>query len=327
MRTRAATLKVWAALLAVMAAAMVIALALGSEPAHAAFPGSTGDIAFTFEGDDPPTIIPQIYRMGADGYDPKRLSDTTGLNSDPAWSSDGTMISFTNTQTNSEVYVMDHDGDPEVNVTDHPANDLHPAFFPGQRKIAFTSDRLDAQNTTDQDIFALTFDANMNTIEVIQLTKNNNEDLTPAVSPNGTKIAFASNRDGDYDIYVMKAAPESATNVPKKLTKNTAFTDAEPDWSPDGRRIVFTSDRDGGDKEIIAMNADGTNQKNLTKNSADDYEPVFSPDGRKIAFTSNRVDLKQVWRMRADGTNPVQLTFAAGPAGIKGFLPAWQPIS
>ena len=85
------------------------------------------------------------------------------------------------------------------------------------------------------------------------------------------KIAFASNREGNEDIYVMNADGSGLT----RLTDNPA-DDSEPAWSPDGSRIAFSSDRDDpGD--IYVMNADGTGQTRLTDNPADDHAPAWSP--------------------------------------------------
>lgn len=71
--------------------------------------------------------------------------------------------------------------------------------------------------------------------------------------------------------------------------------------------IAFESDRDGN-SEIYVMNADGTNQTNLTHNPAPDFEPVFSPDGTRIAFSSYRDGNPEIYVMRADGTNQTRLT-------------------
>ena len=76
-------------------------------------------------------------------------------------------------------------------------------------------------------------------------------------------MAFASNRDWDFEIYVMKAnTPESATNRPVKLTKNSV-QDLSPDWSPDGARIVFERNNSIVE-QVYLMKADGTRQKQLS---------------------------------------------------------------
>jgi dipeptidyl aminopeptidase/acylaminoacyl peptidase len=138
------------------------------------------------------------------------------------------------------------------------------------------------------------------------------------------KVAFASNRDGDDEIFVMN----SDGSGQQQLTANTA-TDTRPDWSPDGTKIVFESDRDGN-TELYVMNADGTGQTRLTTNTANDNQPVWSPDGTKIAFTSDRAigagdgngnGGYELYVMNADGTNVVRLTYQEGTDS----RPEWSP--
>jgi hypothetical protein len=88
-------------------------------------------------------------------------------------------------------------------------------------------------------------------------------------SPDGSRIAFESVRDGGSEIYVMNAEGSDQ----RRLTSNGG---AYPAWSPDGSRIAFASGR-GGDSEIYVMNADGTGLTNLTSNPAGDHDPDWSP--------------------------------------------------
>ena len=199
-------------------------------------------------------------------------------------------------------------------------------------------------------------------ISVTQLTRNTADDRYPAWSPDGSKIAFQSDRDGNSEIYVMNA---DGTNV-IKLTSNTAedwtpawsldgckmafasdrdsecgiyvmdtdgtnvipltshtALDCNPKWSPDGSKITFQSDRDGN-SEIYVMNADGTNVTKLTSNTAEDRTPAWSPDGCKIAFASDRdfIDFK-IYVMDTDGTNVIPLTSNTAPATDGN--PTWSP--
>ena len=128
-------------------------------------------------------------------------------------------------------------------------------------------------------------------------------------------IAFSSNRDGNWEIYVMNADGTGQT----RLTNNPA-DDSDPSWSPDGRRIVFTSTRDGNHK-IYVMNADGTDQTRLISNPADDFTPMWSPDGRRIAFSSNRDGNWEIYVMNADGTGQTRLTSSLA----REWGPTWSP--
>jgi Tol biopolymer transport system component len=146
--------------------------------------------------------------------------------------------------------------------------------------------------------------------------------LTFAVAPaqaafpgaNG-KIAFHSNRDGNFEIYAMN--PDGTSQA--RLTNNAA-SDLSPAWSPDGTKIAFTSNRDGN-FELYSMNANGTGQTRLTNNAASDVQPAWSPDGTKIAFTSDRAGNLEIYSMNANGTSPARLTNNAA----SDRQPAWAP--
>ena len=136
-----------------------------------------------------------------------------------------------------------------------------------------------------------------------RLTNNSALDQTPVWSPDGQKIAFASERDGNQEIYVMDA---NGANT-RRLTFNST-DDYSPAWSPDGRKIAFSSERDGN-VEIYVMDTDGANPRRLTSNSENDYRPAWSPDGQEIAFMSYRDGNQEIYVMDTDGANPRRLTY------------------
>lgn len=132
-----------------------------------------------------------------------------------------------------------------------------------------------------------------------------------------SRIMFSSDRDGNYEIYVMDS---DGSNV-VRLTNHPA-DDFGHGWSPDGRQIIFTSRRDGNE-EIYVMDADGSNPKRLTFNGTRDTYPDWSPDGQRIAFTTNRHPGSELYVMNVDGSNQTRLTFDG--TYIEDEFPDWSP--
>jgi Tol biopolymer transport system component len=129
------------------------------------------------------------------------------------------------------------------------------------------------------------------------------------------KIAFQSDRNGNWDIYVMNIDGSNLV----QLTHNPA-ADEYPVWSPDGTQIAFYSDRDGN-SEIYIMDADGSNQRRLTNHPAHDRSPAWSPDGKLIAFDSDRESNQETYIINVDGSGLTPLTRTIG----RNILPAWSP--
>ena len=110
----------------------------------------------------------------------------------------------------------------------------------------------------------------------VNLTDSPSEDALPIWPPDGVRIAFESERDGDAEVYIMNADGSGQT-----LLSNDLNFAEDPAWSPDGLQIAFVSDLPGNS---YVMNGDGTGQARLTVNSTGDLSPAWSPDGRLIAI-------------------------------------------
>ena len=134
-----------------------------------------------------------------------------------------------------------------------------------------------------------------------RLTNNIDHDMYPSWSPDGTKIAFVTEREHSVSwtqqIYIMNADGTSQTNI-----SNNYNFDSFPNWSPDGTKIAFTSKRDGNN-EIYIMNADGTSQTRITNSIDNDIFPDWSPDGTKIAIAGDTgQSYSDIYVMNTDGS-------------------------
>jgi Tol biopolymer transport system component len=306
-----------------VAAVCAVAFAAGVSPAHAAFPGKNGKIAFVSDrqGDDF-----DIWTMDPNGH---RLANLTATpNADeltPNWRADGRKIAFmsnrktaANPEGDYELFVMGADGSHPVQLTFNGLDDEDPAWSPDGSRIAFGRDFDPIQGELDRDLFTMNADG----------TNQRNVTNSPTVqdqeanwSANGRTIAFVSDRDGDYEVFTMRP---SGSNV-RQLTFNDA-QEFGPNWSPDSRMVCFAGGQDD-DFSIFTMRADGTRQRNLTDDAGDGYS-AWAPDGRKIVFTSFRdatdedPDNGEIYTMDADGSHQVNRT--ENPAFD--WLPDWQPL-
>ncbi len=140
------------------------------------------------------------------------------------------------------------------------------------------------------------------------------QNTTPAWSPDGSKIALTSTRDGNPGIYVMN--PDGSGQ--RRLTKSGAI-DTTPSWSPDGKKIAFSSTRTGM-PQIFTMTADGSGVRQLTS-LGQNTTPAWSPDGSKIALTSTRDGNPGIYVMNPDGSGQRRLTKSAAID----TTPSWSP--
>jgi len=108
-----------------------------------------------------------------------------------------------------------------------------------------------------------------------------------------------------HELGIISRTPVALFAPPSPSPQPTLTSTPQPQW-PD-KLIAFVSRRDGN-REIYLMNADGSNQRNLTQNPASDDSPTWSPDGQRIAFISNRTGKAEVFVMNADGSNLTRLT-------------------
>ncbi|UCC45510.1 MAG: PD40 domain-containing protein [Candidatus Zixiibacteriota bacterium] len=171
--------------------------------------------------------------------------------------------------------------------------------------IAFQSGRSGSTN-----VFTLDPAGN----NITQLTTSG-YNVVPTISPDGSKIAFVSDRDGEYHIYVM--------NIDGSDQRRLSNTPGEEDghtWSPDGSRIYFRKSVEGK-KALCVIDVDGDNFRKFNIENISVRSPRISPDGKKILFNPNSGGHFELWVMNIDGTDPHRIA----PSINWGNEPRWSP--
>ena len=299
----------------IVATSVALVLAGLSAPAHAAFPGESGKIAFIRGADISKW---DIFSTSPAGLGEANLTNTSDYSElAPTWSPDGTQIAFERTGSvigsrGDELLVMSAAGGAATNITNTPGTrEFAPAWSPDGTKLAFTQAvpgpalMLSTMASDGSGRIALT--------EMHEFGPPSHIDQTgKSWSPDGTKIAF---RDPDGYISVIGADGTDATVL-------TTIPGEHPSWSPDGTRIAFAGYTSGGSfpDEIYVIDADGGGQAQLTDNSVVDHSPFWSPDNTRVAFTSNRTGAPQVHTMDPDGSDVTQVTTSASLGND------WQPL-
>lgn len=146
------------------------------------------------------------------------------------------------------------------------------------------------------------------------------DDMQPAISPDGTRLAYTSRRNGFWDIYIYDLASDQSIRV----TDSPAY-DGNPTWSPDGNWLAYDSYRSGNLDIFIQSVADLTQPPvQLTFDPAGDFDPSWSPTANILAFTSLRTGESEIWLAHLDQTDDQLVDFSQNPASADS-QPAWSP--
>ncbi len=239
-----------------------------------------------------------------------------------------------------QMYIMDLGSDTVRLVSTGAGATTCGYFFPGDRRVLYSSTHLVGPNCPpkpkrdgayrwaldDYDLFAVRIDGQ----EMQRLTTTPGYDAEATVSPDGKTIVWTSAKDGDLDLYAMNLDGSKA----RRLT-NVVGYDGGAFFSPDSKRIVYrafhpteSADIDKykdllsqhlvepGQLEIFIMNADGSDQHQVTSNGASNFSPFFHPDGNRIIFSSNVETRNEggrpsfhLYLTRDDGAGLERLTF------------------
>lgn len=276
-----------------------------------------------------------------------------GENAEAYFSADGKKLIFQSTRDGREcdqIYTMNIDGSDVRLISTGDGRTTCSYFFPNGKRILYSSTHLGGKQCPPRPDFSKgyvwavydTFDiftANTDGSGLKQLTNTPGYDAETTITRHGKKLVFTSKRDGDLDIYTMDA---NGRNV-KRLTSELGY-DGGPFWSYDGKQIVYRAYHPQTEKEksdyvallkqnlirptvldIWVMNADGSNNRQVTHLNKASFAPYFFPDGKRIIFASNVADPKgrdfDLYMIKTDGTGMERITYNDTFDGFPMFSP------
>jgi TolB protein len=264
--------------------------------------GENAEAYFSFDGKQiifqstrEPYKCDQLFTMGSDGSNVKRVSTGQGRVTCGYFTPDGQRI----------IYASTHLGSPDCPMPPNMSEGYVWAIYP------------------TFDLFSAKPDGS----DIKRLTNSPGYDAEDTVSTDGKKIVFTSTRNGDLDLYDMDI---DGSNV-RQLTNELGY-DGGAWHSQDGEWIVWRANRPSTPEEIarykdllsrnlvmpsrmelFIMKSDGTQKKQLTSNGAANFAPYFHPNGRQIIFASNMKDPRSgnfdLYLINRDGTGLEQITF------------------
>lgn len=155
-------------------------------------------------------------------------------------------------------------------------------------------------------------------LPLTRITSGNQQDITPAISPDGTKIAFSSNREGAWDLYIL----DLISGETRKFTDTKAY-DGNPTWSPDGQWLAYES-YNINNLDIFIQIVDQTQGPiPLTNHPAADYAPNWSGQGRRISYISTRNGIQEVWYADLDSSENEKSVRVKNLPGVSVKHPTW----
>jgi TolB protein len=201
---------------------------------------------------------------------------------------------------------------PIFEITEEPTLTPIPLKYSGEGNLVFLS--------IEENGRAHLFVYHPQDLPLMRITSGDWNDTSPALSPDRTQLAFASDRNGFWDLYVMDLRNGNITQI----TNSTEY-DSAPSWSPDSQWLVFeTYTNENLNVAVISMAEPAQGAIAVTQHPASDHSPVWAPDGRHIAFVSSRGGNNDIWLADLDLASDDRYQNLSNTSSASEAHPVWN---
>lgn len=255
-----------------------------------------------------------LWLVPAAGGPASRLTDDQARDRFPVWTNDGSFIFFSSARRGTQaIWRISARGGEAQRVTFGTGPEARPSLSRDGSRLAYTTHREELELTV----------LDRTTKRRHHMTGS--RDLTlPALAPDGSAVAFASEMGGQYDLWFVRLRDGEPVEDPRRLTDHPV-TVATPSFSPDGRWIAYFGVLDG-QRDVWTLALDGGAPRRFTDNPAADVHPAFSPDGGHLAFSSDRSGGRyHVWVAPIAGGVPTGDAIPVTSGESNDLYPTWSP--
>jgi Tol biopolymer transport system component len=275
----------------------------------------TGERIAFFHGtyEEPPGTTADLFMSNLDNTGRTRLTNDVAIEGRPAWSPDGTRITYVSEGGSSVALKILRLSDRRISTVYTWPTEVtiaHPAWSPDGKQIAFTIGPFRNSGS-----YIGVIDTNGTNLRILT---NGGTDQSPSWSPDGSRIVFSSIRTGVAHLYIMQADGSNLI----QLTNQQAW-DFQPAWSPDGTRIAYISDCIGtsGKEAVYTIQIDGTSRVHIPTpiyHGGQSF-PTWSPDSQRIAYSQGFFKGGVIYIVNLDGSGYSEF------GTFKDAAPSWSP--